>query len=101
MPFDAMISDTDSQNPPAYSPDERPALSLTPYAHEFLLAEIEEARLDWLNALLKIPARFGGKRTKAIKRMNAFQQRYKDLLGRPVSKVDQQQQTFIDINEPL
>jgi len=86
MPSNAMSFASDSQNPVAYGPDDRPALSITFYAHDFLAAEIEEARLDWLNAVCRIPSRSGIKKTNAIKKANALQQRYEELLGHPVSK---------------
>lgn len=88
MPSNAMISATDSSNPPVWSPDDRPALSLTPYADAFLASEIEEARLEWINAVCRIPARSGTKRTNALKKANALQQRYEDLCGHPVGKPD-------------
>jgi len=86
MASNAMSSATDSQNPLAYGPDDRPAVSITFYAHDFLAAEIEEARLDWLNAVCRIPSRSGIKKTNAIKKANALQQRYEELLGHPVTK---------------
>lgn len=76
MPFDAMISYSDSPNSDTSVP-----YALTPAGSEFLRDEEQAARRAWITALLAIPVKPGKRRTAAVAKTLRLRERYEALIG--------------------